>query len=136
MHSAAAVDLRTLILVVEDDAQTRELYRTALQNNGYAVVALEDGLNALRFFETDTPSAVVLDLGLPRLHGRDVYREMKTQGLAHHVPVVVVTGETGAWINDEDFACVLRKPVDPERLLEAVQQCIRDNAKRSRSSSV
>ena len=70
----AALMARSLVLVVEDDAGTRELYRTTLRNAGYAVVGVEDGVDALRFLELNTPAAVVLDLGLPRLPGQDVGR--------------------------------------------------------------
>jgi DNA-binding response OmpR family regulator len=109
-------------LVVEDDRQTRELLRTALAHAGFSVVAVEDGVDALRYLESHTPAAVVLDLGLPRLHGRDVHSEMAAQGLG--IPIIVVTGEEGTF-NEQDFACVLRKPIDPDKLIAAVENCLR-----------
>ena len=114
---------RSVILVVEDDPAMRELYRTALTAAGYGVFAVEDGLDALRYVESRRPAAMVLDLGLPRLHGRDVQREMAAQGLTTHIPIVVVTAEPGP-INEPDFACVLRKPIEPEEVVEAVQRCV------------
>jgi CheY-like chemotaxis protein len=111
--------------VVEDDRATRELYRSALRHEGgYAVVAVEDGLDALRYLDTNTPAAVVLDLGLPRLHGRDVFGEMAARGLTQKIPVVVVTGEVPSGLNESEFACVLRKPVTPDQLLSAVRKCV------------
>src|SRR5687768_11082679 len=50
------------ILVVEDDHALRDLYRYALRAAGYAVVGVEDGLDALRVMESGKPRAVVLDL--------------------------------------------------------------------------
>jgi len=126
---ATALRTSVVVLVVEDDLQTRELHRTALTHAGYAVVAVEDGLDALRYLETHTPAAVVLDLGLPRLHGRDVHGEMIAHGLTDQVPVIVVTGETGA-IEERDFACVLRKPISPDQLVEAVENCLRNQSRR------
>ena len=114
---------RSVILVVEDDPAMRELYRTALTAAGYAVFAVEDGLDALRYVESRRPAAMVLDLGLPRLHGRDVQREMAAQGLTTHIPIVVVTAEPGP-INEPDFACVLRKPIEPDEVVEAVHRCL------------
>ena len=114
----------TIVLVVEDDRQARELFRTALRAEGYKVVAVEDGLDALKFLEAETPAAVVLDLGLPRLHGGDVLREMESMGLTHSVPVIVVTGESRPVLNELDFACVLRKPIGAEELIAAVRGCI------------
>lgn len=113
---------RSVVLVVEDDPPLREMYRAALTAAGYAVFAVEDGLDALRYVESRTPSAVVLDLGLPRLHGLDVHREMVAQGLAS-IPIVVVTADPST-IDEKDFACVLRKPIDPENVVEAVQRCL------------
>ena len=104
-----------LVLVVEDDPQAGELFRSTLRNHGYAVIAVEDGVDALRYVESHTPAAVVLDLGLPRLHGRDVHREMAAHGLTAKIPVIVVTGDA-ADLNEQDFSCVLRKPVSPDEL--------------------
>ena len=112
-----------VVLVVEDDRDTRELYRAALTAAGYAVVAVEDGFDALRILEQKPPAAVVLDLGLPRLRGLDVAREMAADAVLQQVPVIVVTGEPGD-LNEKDFACVLRKPITPDRLISAVINCL------------
>ena len=122
----AVVDNTIVVLVVEDDPQARELFRSALRAEGYKVVAVGDGVAALGYLDTHTPSAVVLDLGLPRLHGRDVLAEMAAQGLTHDVPVVVVTGDSDPLLRELDYVCVLRKPIGPEELLTAVRQCIND----------
>lgn len=113
-----------VVLVVEDDRQARELFRTALRAEGFNVVAVEDGIDALTYLDTHTPSAVVLDLGLPRLHGRDVLAEMGAHGLTRTIPVIVVTGESKPLLNELDYACVLRKPVGAEELIASVRGCI------------
>jgi two-component system, NtrC family, phosphoglycerate transport system response regulator PgtA len=122
---AAGVSRSSIVLVVEDDRQTRELHRTALTQAGYSVVAVEDGIDALRYLDShEPPAAVVLDFGLPRLHGRDLHREMLAHRVTESVPVIVVTGDD-AVINEREFACVLRKPVDPGKLVAAVEDCLR-----------
>lgn len=122
---AAAVDAAIVVLVVEDDRHARELFRTALRGEGYNVVAIEDGVAALTYLDSHTPSAVVLDLGLPRLHGRDVLAEMAAHGLTRDVPVVVVTGDPDPLLHELDYVCVLRKPIDSDQLLVTVRECIR-----------
>jgi two-component system KDP operon response regulator KdpE len=118
------------VLIVEDDRSTRELFRAGLTHAGYTVIAVEDGVDALRYLDShNPPDAVVLDLGLPRLPGGDVYREMAAQGLTERVPVIVVTGN-GATLNERDFACVLRKPIDPDKLVAAVENCLRHRTQR------
>src|SRR5688572_222565 len=114
----------TVVLVVEDDPDLRTLYRTALRSAGYAVFAVDDGIDALKYVEQTLPTVVVLDLGLPRLDGRDVQRELASQSHTRDIPIIVVTGQT-ANIDERDFACVLYKPIHPDALVSAVQNCVR-----------
>ena len=113
------------VLVVEDDPQLRDLYRLALRAAGYVVIAVEDGTDALRQIDQALPALVVLDLGLPRLDGRDVHRELKARSHTRDIPVVVVSGTNISDAEAKDFACILRKPCDADRLVAAVDQCIR-----------
>jgi DNA-binding response OmpR family regulator len=112
------------ILIVEDDPALRRLYRTMLTVEGFAVVTAEDGFDALRTIEAKRPDAIVLDLGLPYLGGRDVARELTANGGPHHIPIIVVTGEAEE-MSESDFACVLRKPVTSDQLIDAVWNCLR-----------
>jgi CheY-like chemotaxis protein len=119
---------RTTILVVEDDAPTRDLYRQALLTAGYNVVAVEDGVDALRRIEGDTPDAVVLDLMLPRLGGRDVYKELRSREETRNIPVVIVTGTDTRDLDPNDFRYFLRKPIHPDALIVVVDNAVRRSA--------
>ena len=112
------------MLVVEDDAPLRELYRSLLRQAGYTVIAVEDGLAALHSIDQRRPAAVVLDMALPRLSGRDVYQELKGRPDTCDIPIVVVSGHDVSDLNEADFASVLRKPLGPESLVSAVQKGI------------
>ena len=120
MPPAAAT---TPVLIVEDDAELRVLYRTALSMAGYTVKAVEDGMAALRVIETDRPVGIVLDLGLPRLHGRDVQREIAAHAETRDIPIVVITGLADHDLNAGEVACILRKPIEPEDLVAAARRC-------------
>jgi len=113
------------ILIVEDDPQLRELYRNALRTAGYVVAAVEDGADALRQIEHSMPALVILDLALPRVDGRDVHRELKARPDTRDIPVIVVSGTDMTDVDAKDFAYVCRKPCDPDRLVQAVDQCMR-----------
>lgn len=113
------------VLVVEDDADLREMYRMALTVAGYSVVAVEDGVDALRRIEGGVPDLIVLDLGLPRLPGRDVWQELASHRETRHLPIVVVTGGDTSDLDLDAFACVLRKPVDVEALVSTIEACLR-----------
>ena len=94
------------------------------------MVAVEDGLDALRVVEGATlPTAVVLDLGLPRVDGRDVYRELKARVDTNMIPILVVTGNDVSDLNPADFACILKKPVTLDSLIDAVARCISRSAR-------
>lgn len=119
-----------LVLVVEDDPTLRSLYRSLLCSAGYPVIDVDDGLAALRVLETTRPAAVVLDLALPRLDGRDVHQEMKSREEMEDIPVIVVSGTDTSDLNESDFSCILRKPINPDSLLSALQACIRRTGRR------
>jgi CheY-like chemotaxis protein len=110
-------------LVVEDDPVTRELYRVALTAGGNVVIAVRDGVDALRVMEQRQPAAVVLDLSLPGLSGADVAQEMSAQPTLKSVPIIIVTGDATG-IDPKRFACVLHKPINPFDLIDAVAKCL------------
>jgi DNA-binding response OmpR family regulator len=74
--------------------------------------------------ESTKPNAVVLDLDLPRVSGLDVQRELKHTSATHDIPIVVVTGTDTSDLNPIDVACILRKPISVDELVEAVQRCV------------
>ena len=118
---------KTSVLVVEDDAALRTLYWASLTAAGYRVFAFEDGLDALRYLDGNgPPDAVVLDLELPRVSGRDVHQELAAHSETAGIPVVVVTGSDNiADLDPKRFACILRKPIHVDALLRAIENCLK-----------
>jgi CheY-like chemotaxis protein len=114
--------VRTL-LIVEDDADLRHLFRTALALAGYRVQEARDGLEALKLLDCDPPDLVVLDLGLPIVTGLEVREEIAAHAHTRDIPVVVVTGSLVA-PETLDVACVLYKPVKIDSLLQTVKSCL------------
>lgn len=119
-----------LILVVDDDAPLRMLWRTALRVEGFEVVEAGDGIEALRVIEQRTPDLVVLDLGLPSLDGVSVRQELGAQAISRDIPVIIVTGSTDdlAYL---DVPCVLRKPIGIDELLRSIHRCMQSGAPRA-----
>jgi len=112
------------VLVVEDDPQLRELYRSVLVGSRYNVSMASDGLAALNMIETRRPDVVVLDLGLPRVSGWDVYRDLRARHETETLPIIIVTANELRDIRRDDIACVLEKPIDPFRLVTAVDDAL------------
>jgi DNA-binding response OmpR family regulator len=117
---------RKVVLVVEDDAQLRELYRHACSVAGYGAIGVADGLQALRRIEANPPDVIVLDLGLPHVAGLDVLQEVRANPRTSTTPIVVVTGSSIEHRPPLDsFAWFLRKPVSPEQLIETIDLAAR-----------
>ena len=110
-------------MIVEDDAELRHLFRTALSLGGYRVQEAGDGLEALKLLDSNPPDLVVLDLGLPLVSGYEVRQEIAAQAHTRHIPIVVVTGSPVVPAT-LDVACVLYKPVSVDELLRTINRCI------------
>ncbi len=80
------------VLVVDDDASTRELVSRNLRRAGFSTTEARNGEDALLKARVSPPSLVVLDLMMPNLDGFEVLRRMRAEKL--QVPVVVLTGKT------------------------------------------
>lgn len=79
------------ILIVEDDADLRDLTAYVLRRERFVVSEAQDGAEGLRRWSAESPDLVVLDLGLPGIDGFDVLRQIR----AHDkTPVLVLTGLT------------------------------------------
>jgi DNA-binding response OmpR family regulator len=115
------------ILIVEDDPDTRLLYQVALTFEGYDVASAGDGVEALVLMEQRLPDLVVLDLGLPRLDGWSVQQEIAASAVMRQIPIVIATGLE---IDPDalDVACVLRKPITMQKLVDIVRRCLGSNA--------
>jgi two-component system, sensor histidine kinase and response regulator len=114
---------RQRILIVEDDADLRRMLRQALAFDGYDVDEAGDGLHALRLIDAQPPDAIVLDLGLPLVDGYVVMQDVAARAHTRHIPVIVVTGQVSN-LDPSDIACLLRKPVTPDDVVNAVRRCI------------
>ena len=114
------------ILLVEDDDDSREAFAEILAAEGYAVVAATDGLEALaRMMGGAMPSLIVLDVMLPGMDGIEFLRARRAHPRLAAAPVILLSGMgedldglTGAFLNVREF---LRKPVKPQRLIDAVR---------------
>ncbi len=79
------------ILIAEDDQTIREGIQNFLTENGFLVDAVEDGAAALDSVRKNLPDLVILDLGLPKITGESVCREIKKQFPT--LPVIILTAK-------------------------------------------
>lgn len=109
------------VLVVEDSAIDRAMIRARLCAEYYEVIEVETGEQALLLAGDDPPDLVLLDLGLPGMHGLEVCRRLKSDPRTAHIPIVILTASDaradrmrGLELGADDF---LTKPFDDLALL-------------------
>jgi DNA-binding response OmpR family regulator len=118
------VGAHRLILIVDDDAPLRTMWKIGLRFEGFNVIEAADGLEALRVIDGHPPDLVLLDLGLPHLDGAAVRQEIAAQAVCRDIPIVIVTGATGD-LSHLHVPCILRKPVSVEQLIRTVHRFLR-----------
>lgn len=117
------------VLLVEDDADTREVVRTLLEEEGYETVAVADGQEAIEYLSRcdNLPCMVLLDLLMPRVGGVAVLSWMHTQPRLANVPVAVISarqqssGSQVASAFREHVIGILQKPFDIDRVLTLLE---------------
>ncbi len=116
------------ILLVEDDPFLREATRLLLEDAGYGVREAASAAQALEQFETERPSLVLLDLGLPDRSGLDLARDLLDRAEPHGLRIVALTGRGGAGERDRCLRAgccdYLAKPVDARLLIQRLPELI------------
>ena len=87
-HADASSNLGT-ILIVEDDPRMQKVLRRMFSEEHYTVFVAGDGQTALDLFRKERPLAVVLDLILPRISGRELCQMFKS--ISNQTPIVVLS---------------------------------------------
>ena len=80
------------VLLVDDEADTRELLGTALTREGAILLTAADGRTALEMFGKLVPDVVVSDIGLPDMTGRALIRRIRRSGIGADVCAIAVSG--------------------------------------------
>ena len=119
---------RYKILLVEDEANIRNLVATVLETAGYRTVLAESCATAKSLFASHMPDLVILDLGLPDLDGMELISFVRRTSL---VPIIVLSART----NEKDKICALdagandyiTKPFGSGELLARVRVALRNN---------
>ena len=109
------------MLVIDDDAEVREIIEQSLSSDGITVVTATSGEEGLRLAHEIQPTAITLDVMMPDMDGWTVLRALKADPHLREVPVVMLTmgdDKTGGYsLGATDY---LTKPVDREQLLNTL----------------
>jgi DNA-binding response OmpR family regulator len=124
------------ILVVEDDPRMQKVLKRIFTEESYSIDVAGDGKTGLELFRSHRPVAVVLDLILPQISGRELCQTMKS--LAPETPVIVLSAITEVVdkvllleLGADDY---VTKPFSPRELMARVQAAIRRRRRPTQSA--
>jgi signal transduction histidine kinase/ActR/RegA family two-component response regulator len=119
----AAAAPRSRVLVVEDNADSREMLRLMLKAEGHEVHVAEDGPHAVELARAVRPDVAAIDIGLPGFDGYEAGRRIRND-LGSAITLIALTGYSRAedrqHTADAGFDAHLVKPVSPEELRDAL----------------
>jgi len=130
LSRAGVLATRGHLLVVDDDADVRNLLAQGLVSAGYHVQSVEGGAEALEAMSQDRPSAVLLDLMMRPPDGFEVLCRMREDPDLRDVPVIIVTAKE---LSEKDHEIlrgaahrVIRKAADPSSLIAEVLRAVQE----------
>ncbi len=126
--ASTAVETKKTVLVVEDNALSRELTKAVLKSAGYSVVVAKDGAEAMMLVGRDKIDLLLIDVDLPYIDGHSLLQAMHENGV--NVPAVFISGLPGEDVEIRAFevgaADFIRKPVTNSVLLARVAKVMKD----------
>lgn len=114
------------IMVVDDESAIRNLIVTVLEDEGYRAIGMPSGVAALEAFPTERPDAILLDLMMPVLDGRETLRRLRELPGGAEAPVVIMSAAISSRVRDDDVVAFLPKPFDLVALLDTVELVLSD----------
>jgi signal transduction histidine kinase/ActR/RegA family two-component response regulator len=112
------------VLLIEDNEDSRQTLATVLALCGHHVIEAGDGAEGVRIANAEQPEVAVVDIGLPGIDGYEVARRLRAAATDHRIGLIALTGYGQAEDRERalsaGFDMHLSKPVQPERLVEAI----------------
>ncbi len=124
------------VLVVDDDADTRQAYALLLQRAGYGVLEAAHGGDAIRLARERSPDLIMLDLGMPVVDGFEAATSLREYRDTAEIPILAITGKEPAQTPERlPSVCnsMLRKPCSCRQILTQVRRLIGPAAQRRAS---
>lgn len=119
----------SVIYIVEDDVNIREIERYALKNSGFEVHGFECGKELYKAVEKHVPNLILLDIMLPNEDGLDILTELRSKKATKSVPIIMVAAKTteldkvkGLDLGADDY---ITKPFGVMELISRVKALLR-----------
>jgi DNA-binding response OmpR family regulator len=113
-----------MILIVEDEAITRNAFADALRMEGQEVIQAEDGIRALSLLDKSHVDLVIVDLEMPKLNGFELVGQIRSKW--PDIPILIISAyisRDAERISDRN-AEFMRKPIDPPDFVATVKRLL------------
>ena len=114
------------ILIVDDERHVARVLTVALERAGYAVVTAGNGEEAVTRLVALKPDALLTDVMMPRMNGRELVAVVRNHFQECQVPIVVMTSslelEHRDWVNNYSNLHFIEKPVSPRRIVQILDR--------------
>jgi signal transduction histidine kinase/CheY-like chemotaxis protein len=120
-----AVAEMAVVLLVEDEVNTREMLHNALETSGYVVIDAAEGEQAMELATGLLPDLIILDAYLPGVDGWQVLQSLKSNSDTESIPVIMFTAAPDPErAYDLGAHLVLKKPVTPEEMISSIESVL------------
>jgi DNA-binding response OmpR family regulator len=118
------------ILIVDDERDIVKVLVIRLQSNGYEVIAAFDGAQGVFMAHKEKPDLIILDIRMPAGDGFSVAERLKRSSHTWTIPIIFLTGsperEAEGRAMELGARFFIKKPYDPEELLDAVKRALEE----------
>ncbi len=122
-----------LIMVVDDDPDTRNLIEHILRKNGYDVISAADGLETFTILKNSKPDLILLDVSMPGMNGYEVCRKLQADQHFAYIPVIFITAFDQEQNRERIFSSggvdYLIKPINREELIKKIDSYIKTKSR-------
>lgn len=122
------------IMVIDDDKEFLEELQETLRLSGYDLVAIDDPVQALELAKNLKPSAILVDLKMPKKSGFEFAYELKNYSKLEDIPVIAMS----AYFKDEEnnflalcgISKLIRKPFNPLDIISSLEEALAERRKK------
>ncbi|MDH3588291.1 MAG: response regulator [Gammaproteobacteria bacterium] len=118
------------ILLVDDEPMILRIMRVTLEDRGFQIKIAHNGLQALELVGDFEPHAVVTDIDMPKMNGRELCQKLRERYSAEDLPLFVVTSKTAvehrAWSEQLENLHFLEKPVSLRKLCTRLEMVLQE----------
>jgi DNA-binding response OmpR family regulator len=123
------MDGKKKILVIDDEEDTRKLFKMALEQENFTVLTADDGRSGIKVAESETPDLILMDVVMADMDGYSCLKEVRKTAKIKDTPVLILSGKEEDKLRDifafYKISGYLEKPFELDRLIVKVKEVLK-----------